>query len=220
MASGTEGLNDFFSIPGATSIPIDILGELQSILRLHSIAPQELFYKWESYCIKMGSEETKLDLSTVRAFKKDIQEMLERESKGRSHMRSADKRGLHATPRAAAGHDDMFGMWVSSKSKSGNQLIFQGWMVLHPGRLELQLATAYRSVKLPSRLQPYRRSSRLRSRAHQQMAGQKAFQMESSTSGMIFPKSISDKILKASVICRASKFWTDHGDSEWPPQSA
>ena len=123
MATSTEGLDEFFSIPGATSIPIDIQSELQSILRLHSIPPQELFYKWESYCIKMGSEETKLDLPTVRAFKKDIQEMLERESKSRSHMRSADKRGTHATPRAGAGHDEMLGMWVSSTSKSGTRLI-------------------------------------------------------------------------------------------------
>ena len=110
MTNNTEDLNSFFSVQAETSIPPDILGELQSILRLHSISPQELFYKWESYCIKMGSEETKLNLPTVRAFKKDIQEMLERESKGRSHTRSADKRGIHATPRAAGGNDDVFGM--------------------------------------------------------------------------------------------------------------
>ncbi|MCJ1396742.1 DNA-directed DNA polymerase alpha subunit pol12 [Xylographa bjoerkii] len=79
-------------------------------MRLHSISAQELFYKWESYSIKMGSEDTKLDLRTVRAFKKDVQEILERETRGKAHVRSADKRGVHATPRAAASNGDAYGM--------------------------------------------------------------------------------------------------------------
>lgn len=62
--------------------------------------------------MKMGSEQTKLDLNTARAFKKDIQEMLERESRGKAHVRSVDKRGAFATPRSAAKSDDLFGMYV------------------------------------------------------------------------------------------------------------
>ena len=110
MDDNSDDLNGFFSIPGQSSIPPDILGELQSIMRLHSISAQEMFYKWESYSIKMGSEETKLDLKTVRAFKKDIQETLERETRGKAHIRSADKRGVHATPRAATSNGDAYGM--------------------------------------------------------------------------------------------------------------
>ena len=58
--------------------------------------------------MKMGSEQTKLDLDTARAFKKDLQEMLERESRGKAHVRSVDKRG--ATPRSTGKGDDVFGM--------------------------------------------------------------------------------------------------------------
>jgi len=98
----------FFSSP--QGLPKDVAAELQSILRLHAISPQELFFKWESYCLKMGSEETQLDLKTVRAFKRDVQESLERESRGKNtQLRSAEKKsGVIATPRAA--NNDVFGM--------------------------------------------------------------------------------------------------------------
>lgn len=110
MAGNVGELNELFSVSGDSNLPPDVLGELQSTLRLHSITPQELFYKWESYSLKMGSEETKLDLNTARAFKKDVQEILEREARSKAHMRSADKRGVHATPRAVVNSDDVFGM--------------------------------------------------------------------------------------------------------------
>lgn len=110
MTNAKAELNDLFAIPPVTELPPDVLGELQSILRLHSISPQELSYKWESYSMKMGSEQTKLDLPTARAFKKDLQEMLERESRGKAHVRSVDKRGAYATPRSAGKGDDVFGM--------------------------------------------------------------------------------------------------------------
>ena len=110
MADVKAELNELFAVPPATELPPDTLGELQSILRLHSVSPQELSYKWESYCMKMGSEQTKLDLTTARAFKKDLQEMLERESRGKAHARSVDKRGAFATPRSTGKGDDVFGM--------------------------------------------------------------------------------------------------------------
>ena len=103
-------LNELFAIPPVTELSPDVLAELQSILRLHSISPQELSYKWESYSMKMGSEQTKLDLETTRAFKKDLQEMLEREARGKAHVRSVDKRGAYATPRSNGKGDDVFGM--------------------------------------------------------------------------------------------------------------
>ncbi|KAL8846255.1 MAG: hypothetical protein Q9221_008645 [Calogaya cf. arnoldii] len=110
MSAITEELNDFFAIPPIEELPPDVFGELQSICRLHSISPKELSYKWESYSMKMGSEQTKLDLATARAFKKDLQEMVEREARSKSHMRSADRRGAYATPRGAAKGGDAFGM--------------------------------------------------------------------------------------------------------------
>lgn len=111
MAQPTEELNALFAPSSSDEIPPDVLGELQSILRLHSISPPELFYKWESYSLKMGSEETKLNLETVRMFKKDVQDVLERESRGRTHIRSADKRSrVAATPRNVVSNGDVFGM--------------------------------------------------------------------------------------------------------------
>ena len=110
MANTKLELNELFAIPPVTELTPDVLAELQSILRLHSISPQELSYKWESYSMKMGSEQTKLDLETARAFKKDLQEMLEREARGKAHVRSVDKRGAYATPRSTGKSDDVFGM--------------------------------------------------------------------------------------------------------------
>ena len=110
MGDTKAELNELFAISPVTELPPDILGELQSILRLHSITPQELSYKWESYSMKMGSESTKLDMNTAKAFKKDLQEMLERESRGKAHVRSVDKRGAFATPRSSGKGDDVFGM--------------------------------------------------------------------------------------------------------------
>ncbi|KAI9841147.1 MAG: DNA-directed DNA polymerase alpha subunit pol12 [Thelocarpon superellum] len=110
-AAGTQELHRLFALPPATELPPDILGEFQSILRLHSISPQELFYKWESYSIKMGPDETRLDLHTARAFKNDVQDNLEREIRGKTHTRSADKRGpVPATPRNISSNNDVFGM--------------------------------------------------------------------------------------------------------------
>lgn len=118
MANTRAELNELFAIHPVTELPSDVLGELQSILRLHSITPQELSYKWESYAMKMGSDQTSLDLITARAFKKDLQEMLERDSRGKAHIRSVDKRGAFATPRSGKG-DDVFGMSVCNKIVAG-----------------------------------------------------------------------------------------------------
>lgn len=102
-----DELNDLFGGPSG-QLPPEVLGELQSILRLHSISPQELFYKWESYSMKMGAEETQLTLNATRDFKKDLEELLERETRGKVQARNADKRTMGATPRAGAG--DAFSM--------------------------------------------------------------------------------------------------------------
>lgn len=113
MANIKDELNDLFAIPPINELPPDVMGELESILRLHSISPQELSYKWESYTIKMGPE-TKLDLVTTRAFKTDIQELLEREARSKAHVRSVEKRVAH-TPRNAGKNSDVFGMQVVEK---------------------------------------------------------------------------------------------------------
>jgi hypothetical protein len=119
----TSELHELFAPPPSTKLPPDILGEIQSIVRLHSISAQELFYKWESYSIKMGSEETKLDLETVRAFKTDVQESLERGLQSKSHLRSTEKRG-HApgsASRIISSSGDVMNMFVLT----GNSMIIR-----------------------------------------------------------------------------------------------
>lgn len=86
----------------------DVLAELQSIMRLHSIDVEELWYKWESYSMKMGSDDLKLNIETARALKKDVQDGLERDSRSKQHLQS-NKRAV-ATPRSAASNGDVFGM--------------------------------------------------------------------------------------------------------------
>ena len=103
-------LNELFAASFPEGLPKDVLAELQSILRVHSITAEELFYKWESYSIKMG-EEVKLNLDTVRAFKQDVQEALERESRGKAGRQTEKRAAVTATPRAAVASADMFGMY-------------------------------------------------------------------------------------------------------------
>lgn len=104
-----EELNALFAPASATKkLEADVLGELQSIMRLHSIPSEELFYKWESYSMKMGRDDMKLDIETSRGLKQDIQDGLERETRNKSHLRSADKRV--ATPRNLSSTGDVFNM--------------------------------------------------------------------------------------------------------------
>lgn len=112
MADATAELNELFAASYPDGLPKDVLTELQSILRVHSISAEELFYKWESYSMKMG-EETKLNLDTVRGFKNDVQEALERESRAKSGRQADRRTAAVGTPRAAAG-TDMFGMYAIS----------------------------------------------------------------------------------------------------------
>lgn len=118
-------LNEFFAGSFPDGIPKDILAELVSMLRINSVSPEELFYKWESYSIKMG-EGVNLTMETVRGFKQDVQEALERENRDKA-SRHGDKRSANtATPRAAApASGDVFGMFdqltpSASGSRTGN----------------------------------------------------------------------------------------------------
>lgn len=114
MAELEGQLNELFGGSFPDGIPKDVLGELLSILQLHAIEPQELFYKWESYCLKMVGEETGLNLDSVRSFKRSLQDAIERESRAKTQMRGAEKRSIGAaTSRpAAGGNQGIFDMLV------------------------------------------------------------------------------------------------------------
>ncbi|KAJ3521021.1 hypothetical protein NM208_g13475 [Fusarium decemcellulare] len=100
----------------------DVLGELQSIMRLHSLSPEDLFFKWESYCIKLDLDAQAVNLEALRNLKQSIQDELEK-----SHRRVQVKteRKVTATPRGVAKGGDVFGMLdglVPSTPASGAKL--------------------------------------------------------------------------------------------------
>ena len=108
MAEATNAeIQERFESAGS-NLEDDVLAELQSIMRLHSIDVEELWYKWESYSMKMGLDDMKLNIETARALKKDVQDGLERDNRSKQHLQS-NKRAA-ATPRSAATNGDVFGM--------------------------------------------------------------------------------------------------------------
>ncbi len=108
MADATVAeLNERFGRGGAPLEP-DVLAELQSILRLHHLSVQDLFFKWESYCIKMDREDMTASLDVLRALKQDLQDALERSTRTQVHAKQEKRIG--ATPRTAVKTSDAYGM--------------------------------------------------------------------------------------------------------------
>jgi DNA polymerase alpha subunit B len=105
-----DEIAELFSVPD-TDLRAAIIRELQSTIRIHNVPAEDLSFKWESYCLKMGSDDTKLDLKTVQDFKKDLTETLERES--RSKVGKPAERRAGATPRAGLG-GDVFDMYAAT----------------------------------------------------------------------------------------------------------
>ncbi|KAF1994335.1 DNA polymerase alpha, subunit B [Amniculicola lignicola CBS 123094] len=108
MDDTTSELTDRFERYCTTkedALPTEILGELQSMLRLYSISPEELYFKWQAYSMKMGAEEVVLDVKTARDFKKNIQDTLERESRGKAAQGRHDAKRVAPTPRSAKAGD-------------------------------------------------------------------------------------------------------------------
>ncbi|KAK3326615.1 DNA polymerase alpha subunit B N-terminal-domain-containing protein [Apodospora peruviana] len=109
MADDTVAeLNERFGT-GNQELQPDVVAELQSIMRLHELDVQDLFFKWESYCIKMDMDEQKAPISTLRAFKQDLQDALERSN--RTQANSKPEKRVGATPRTGTKNTaDVFGM--------------------------------------------------------------------------------------------------------------
>ncbi|KAI1810948.1 DNA polymerase alpha/epsilon subunit B [Poronia punctata] len=106
---GIQELNDRF---GTGDRPLDhnVLVELQSIMKLHSLTPQDLFFKWESYCIKMDMDEMKLSVESLGALKQDLLDALERNSRSH-HVQIKSEKRPGATPRTTTKNSgDVFGM--------------------------------------------------------------------------------------------------------------
>lgn len=100
----------------------DVFSELESIMRLHGLSAEDLFFKWESYCIKLDLDAQALSLELLRNLKQSIQDELEN-----SHRKVQVKteRKVANTPRGTAKGGDVFGMLdglVPSTPASGAKL--------------------------------------------------------------------------------------------------
>lgn len=92
----------------------DILAEFLSMLRSYGLDSEELFYKWESYCINRRTEEIKLNLETVRVFKKSVQEQLEKDIRAKArHQNTGASRVIQKTPRHHKHSEDNLALLVS-----------------------------------------------------------------------------------------------------------
>jgi DNA polymerase alpha subunit B len=91
---------------GTKDLEPDVVAELKSIMRLHQLSVQDLFFKWESYGMKMGMDDFVASIDNLRAFKQNLQDELERSN--RTQQIKTEKRA-GATPRAGKG-GDVFGM--------------------------------------------------------------------------------------------------------------
>ena len=101
-------LHEHFS-PNAALEP-DVLAELQSTARLHGLSAEDLFYKWESYCIRLDAEASAVTLTAVRNFKQSIQDELEKSNQARA---IAAERRTGVAPRGVkGGKGDMYNMCV------------------------------------------------------------------------------------------------------------
>ncbi|KAK0739318.1 DNA polymerase alpha subunit B N-terminal-domain-containing protein [Apiosordaria backusii] len=101
-------LNEQFG-SGNKELEADVVAELRSIMRLHQLSVEDLFFKWESYCIKMDIDAAQTSIDTLRHFKQDLHDTLERNS--RSHVKIKTEKGISATPRAPrVSGGDVFGM--------------------------------------------------------------------------------------------------------------
>ncbi|KAH9910106.1 DNA polymerase alpha/epsilon subunit B [Xylariomycetidae sp. FL2044] len=104
-----QELQERFGV-GDKRLEPDLVAELQSIMRMHSISAQDLFFKWESYCIKMDMDEMKLSIEILRALKQDIQDALERSNRSH-HVQIKSEKRSSATPRTTVKNGgDVFGM--------------------------------------------------------------------------------------------------------------
>jgi DNA polymerase alpha subunit B len=92
---------------GAKDLEADVVAELKSMMRMHQLSAQDLFFKWESYGMKMGMDDFKASVDNLRAFKQNLQDALERSNRSQVHIKTEKRAG--ATPRVAKG-GDVFGM--------------------------------------------------------------------------------------------------------------
>lgn len=101
-------LNERFG-SGNKPLEADVIAELQSIMRLHALSVDDMFFKWDAYCMKMDADGLKTSVETLRAFKADLQDALDRSNRTQVHVKTEKRVG--ATPRTVSKNTgDVFGM--------------------------------------------------------------------------------------------------------------
>ncbi|KAJ4288250.1 DNA-directed DNA polymerase alpha subunit pol12 [Collariella sp. IMI 366227] len=100
---------------GTKNLEADVVGELQSIMRIHQLSVQDTFFKWDAYTMKMGMDDIKPTIDTIRAFKQQVQDELERSNRSQVHIKTERRAG--AAPRAGKG--DMFSGMLDGISTPG-----------------------------------------------------------------------------------------------------
>ncbi|CAI4212605.1 unnamed protein product [Parascedosporium putredinis] len=98
-------------LPDAALEP-DVLAELTSLLRLHGVSAEDLFYKWESYCMRLEVEPSAVTLPALKAFKQRTLDDLEKTNQAAAAK--GPERRIGQTPRSVAkgGGGDVFNMQV------------------------------------------------------------------------------------------------------------
>ncbi|EPE05385.1 dna polymerase subunit alpha b [Ophiostoma piceae UAMH 11346] len=149
MMADVAKLNERFAA-GDDQLEPDIVYQLQSIMNMHGLPVQELFYKWEAYCIKFDVQESvqsALTIERLRAFKQDLQDSLERRNQEQKQASANVIGGLHVSgghkkiktePRSSlgggggtprnAGKADVFGLLggIMPSTPSGRKVIGGG----------------------------------------------------------------------------------------------
>jgi hypothetical protein len=117
-AGTTQEIKQLFGAGAAKDLDPEVQTELQSLCRIHLISPQEAFWKWESYSMASGAEDLKLSAETARAFKKDLQDRMDRENREKAQAQAQARAGAErrqnvtSTPRNAPAGGDLFERYI------------------------------------------------------------------------------------------------------------
>ncbi|KAI2643495.1 DNA polymerase alpha/epsilon subunit B [Xylaria nigripes] len=104
-----QEINERFS-NGQKPLEHNVVVELQSIMRLHSLSVQDLYFKWDSYCIKMDMDELEVSVEALAALRQDLLDALERSNRSHQAKIKSEKRTGVAPRNAVKNGGDVFDM--------------------------------------------------------------------------------------------------------------
>lgn len=85
---------------GGKPLHPDVVATLRSIMRLYELSVEDMWFKWDAYCIKLDTDGTNASLEALHAFKQDLQDQLERSNRTQVQVKTEKRVG--ATPRTVA----------------------------------------------------------------------------------------------------------------------